>query len=166
MLQSLTSARLVTIPKGLPVHKIDVTLNPDLVAFTEGVIGVDPRVSRVVLDDGKIMGMYVQDALINTEAEPPYHRLPSFADHYPYHIVYLFNFEPSAIYTVVVRLQVFSAGTVKIAATSNPVALTIGQSSVALDVPVEVTTTDEGFASIFIQRVGEVGFDWFSAKVL
>jgi len=66
---------------------------------------------------------------------------------------------------VTVRMQVFSAGTVRITGTGIPAALTVGQSSFTLDVPVGVTSTAEGFASIFIQRVGETGFDWFCAEV-
>lgn len=124
-----------------------------------------PRQSRRSLPGGRILGMYVQDCLISTEAEPPYHRLPSFASHFPYHIVYLLKFPPNETHTVDVTLQVFSAGTVRITGLNSPAALTVGQSSIPLKVPVGVRTTNQGFASILIQRNGEVGFDWFSATV-
>lgn len=127
---------------------------------------VDPRQSRAVLDGGRRLGMYVAECYINTEAEPAYHRLPSFRTHNPYHIVYLMGFAPGEFHTVLVTLQVFSAGTVTISGAGTAATLTLGQSSVPLTVPVGVTTTAEGFASIFIQRNGETGFDWLSAEVL
>ena len=139
----------------------------DTAALDATPIGrLNPRQSRRSLPGGRVLGMYVQDCLISTEAEPPYHRLPSFASHTPYHIVYLFKFPPNATHTVEVTLQVFSAGTVRITGLNSPAALTVGQSSFALKVPVGVRTTDQGFASVLIQRNGEVGFDWFSAAVL
>lgn len=169
-LKRLVSAQLVTLHTGLPLDAVDVVQleSPayDFTLIDDVETRVDPRKSRSVLADGRILGMYVQDCIINTEAEPPYHRLPSFPSLNPYHIVYLINFPPNQSHTVTVRMQVFSAGTVRITGTGIPAALTVGQSSFTLDVPVGVTTTAEGFASIFIQRVGETGFDWFSARVL
>ena len=138
----------------------------DTAALDATPIGrLNPRQSRRSLPGGRILGMYVQDCLINTEAEPAYHRLPSFSSHNPYHIVYLFKFPPNQARTVNVTLQVYSAGTVRISGTGSTAVLTVGQSSIPITVPVGVRTTNEGFASIFIQRSGEVGFDWFSAVV-
>ncbi|MFD7022491.1 hypothetical protein [Promicromonospora sukumoe] len=138
----------------------------DVAALDATPIGrINPRQSRRSLPGGRLLGMYVQDCIINTEAEPPYHRLPSFGSLNPYHIVYLLKFPPNATHNVEVTLQVFSAGTVRITGLNSPAALTVGQSSFPLKVPVGVKTTNDGFASILIQRNGEVGFDWFSAVV-
>ncbi len=127
---------------------------------------IDPRQSRLVLADGRILGMYVAQCYINTEAEPAYHRMSSSPSDFPYHIVYLLGFAPGEAHTVLVTLQVFSAGTVRITGTGVTAPLTLGQSSVPLTVPVGLTTSAEGFASISIQRTGPSGFDWFSAEVL
>ncbi len=171
VLERLVAAGLVSLGRDLAVSDVDTdratVFADDSVAPPAAAIGrVDPRKSRAALSGGRILGMYVQDCLINTEAEPPYHRLPSFNTHNPYHIVYLFHFAAAESHTVQVSLQVFSAGTVRITGTGSPAALTVGQTSVPITVPVGVKTTSEGFASIFIQRVGETGFDWFAADVL
>lgn len=171
VLERLVGAGLVSLGRDLPVSDVDTdrvtVLADDSVAPAAAAIGrVDPRKSRAALSGGRILGMYVQDCLINTEAKPPYHRLPSFNTHNPYHIVYLFHFAAMESHTVQVSLQVFSAGTVRITGTGSSAALTVGQTSVPITVPVGVKTTSEGFASIFIQRVGETGFDWFAADVL
>lgn len=170
-LERLVAAGLVSLGRGLPVSDADTdratVIADDSVAPVAGAIGrVDPLKSRAVLSGGRILGMYVQDCLINTEAKPPYHRLPSFNTHTPYHIVYLFKFAASESRTVQVSLQVYSAGTVRITGTGSPASLTVGQTSVPITVPVGVKTTSQGFASIFIQRVGATGFDWFAADVL
>lgn len=175
VLERLRAAGLVELGEDLPVRDVLYEAEQDgaNLAATFGVeeddatpIGrLTPRQSRRSLSGGRVLGMYVQDCLISTEAEPPYHRLPSFASHTPYHIVYLFKFPPNATHTVEVTLQVFSAGTVRITGLNSPAALTVGQSSFALKVPVGVKTTDQGFASVLIQRNGQVGFDWFSAAV-
>ncbi|MFD6445078.1 hypothetical protein ACFWEJ_08245 [Promicromonospora sp. NPDC060204] len=181
VLDQLTAAGLVDLGEGRPVRDVlyeaerDGTNlaatfveeeDEDATALDITPIGqLNPRQSRRRLSAGRVLGMYVQDCLINTEAEPAYHRLPSFSSHNPYHIVYLFKFPPNQARTVNVTLQVFSAGTVRISGTNSPAVLTVGQSSIPLTVPVGVRTTNEGFASIFIQRNGEVGFDWFSAVV-
>jgi hypothetical protein len=180
VLERLRTAGLVELGEDLPVRDVlyeaeqDGTnlvatfgeVEDDAAALDATPIGrLTPRQSRRSLPGGRVLGMYVQDCLISTEAEPPYHRLPSFASHTPYHIVYLFKFPPNATHTVEVTLQVFSAGTVRITGLNSPAALTVGQSSFALKVPVGVRTTDQGFASVLIQRNGEVGFDWFSAAV-
>jgi len=177
VLGQLDAAGLVTMARDLPSQDVleeaernrtalTAAFGDDATALDAASIGrVGPRRSRVKLSGGRLLGMYVQDCLINTEAQPAYHRLPSFSSHNPYHIVYLLNFPPNESHTVNVTLQVFSAGTVRISGTGSPAALTVGQSSFPLRVPVGVTTTDQGFASILIQRNGEVGFDWFSAVV-
>ncbi|MEV0890233.1 hypothetical protein [Promicromonospora sp. NPDC050262] len=181
VLDQLTAAGLVDLGDGLPVRDVlyeaerDGTNlaatfvedeDEDTTALDATPIGqLNPRQSRRRLSAGRVLGMYVQDCLINTEAEPAYHRLPSFSSHNPYHIVYLFKFPPNQARTVNVTLQVYSAGTVRISGTGSTAVLTVGQSSFPLMVPVGVRTTNEGFASIFIQRNGEVGFDWFSAVV-
>jgi hypothetical protein len=177
MLERLDAAGLVNLSRDLPVRDVleeaerdgtdlVASFGDDGAALDVAPIGrIGPRRSRLKLPGGRLLGMYVQDCLINTEAEPPYHRLPSFSSHNPYHIVYLLNFPPNQSRTVNVTLQVYSAGTVRISGTGSPAALTVGQSSFPLRVPVGVKTTNEGFARIFIQRNGEVGFDWFSAVV-
>ena len=171
VLERLIAAELVSLGRGLPVRDADtdrVTVIADgSVAPVAGAIGrVDPPKSRAVLSGGRVLGMYVQDCLINTEAKPPYHRLPSFNTHTPYHIVYLFKFAASESRTVQVSLQVYSAGTVRITGTGSSASLTVGQTSVPITVPVGVKTTAQGFASILIQRVGATGFDWFAADVV
>lgn len=171
VLERLAAAGLVSLGRDLAVSDVDtdrVTVFADgSVAPAAAAIGrVDPRTSRAVLSGGRVLGMYVQDCLINTEAEPPYHRLPSFDTHNPYHIVYLLNFAAGESRTVQVSLQVFSAGTVRITGTGSSASLTLGQSSVPLTVPVGVVTTSQGFASILIQRDGLTGFDWLAADVL
>ena len=179
VLERLHAAGLVDLGEDLPVRDVLYEAERDgtnlaatfgeedaAAALDATPIGrLTPRQSRRTLPGGRVLGMYVQDCLISTEAEPPYHRLPSFASHTPYHIVYLFKFPPNATHTVEVTLQVFSAGTVRITGLNSPAALTVGQSSIPLKVPVGVRTTNQGFASILIQRTGEVGFDWFSAAV-
>jgi len=170
-LERLVAAGLVSLGRGLPARDADTTrvavLAEDFVAPVTGAIGrVDPPKSRAVLSGGRVLGMYVQDCLISTEAKPPYHRLPSFNTHTPYHIVYLFKFAASESRTVQVTLQVYSTGTVRITGTGSSAALTVGQTSIPITVPVGVKTTSQGFASILIQRVGAVGFDWFAADVL
>ncbi|MFD7308545.1 hypothetical protein [Promicromonospora sp. NPDC059942] len=181
VLDQLTAAGLVDLGEGRPVRDVlyeaerDGTNlaatfveeeDEDATALDITPIGqLNPRQSRRRLSAGRVLGMYVQDCLINTEAEPAYHRLPSFSSHNPYHIVYLFKFPPNQSRTVNVTLQVFSAGMVRISGTNSPAVLTVGQSSIPLTVPIGVKTTNEGFASVFIQRSGEVGFDWFSAVV-
>jgi hypothetical protein len=179
VLERLGAAGLVNLARDLPSRDVledakrDGTdlvatfADDDAPALDAAPVGrVNPRRSRLKLSDGRLLGMYVSECYINTEAEPAYHRLPSFSSHNPYHIVYLLNFPPNESHTVNVTLQVFSAGTVSISGTGSPAALTVGQSSLPLSVPVGVRTTGEGFASIFIRRNGEVGFDWFSAVVL
>jgi hypothetical protein len=171
VLERLVAAGLVSLGRGLPVSEVDTdrvtVIVGDSVAPVAGAIGrVDPLKSRAVLSGGRVLGMYVQDCLINTEAKPPYHRLPSFNTHSPYHIVYLFKFAASESRTVQVSLQVYSAGTVRITGTGSSAALTVGQTSVPITVPVGVKTTSQGFASILIQRVGPTGFDWFAADVV
>ncbi|WP_036968042.1 hypothetical protein [Promicromonospora kroppenstedtii] len=180
VLERLQAAGLVDLGDDLPVRDVLYEAERDgtslvatfgeeegeAAALDATPIGrLTPRQSRRSLPDGRVLGMYVQDCLISTEAEPPYHRLPSFASHFPYHIVYLLKFPPNQTHTVDVTLQVFSAGTVRITGLNSPAALTVGQSSIPLKVPVGVRTTNQGFASILIQRNGEVGFDWFSAAV-
>ncbi|WP_020014174.1 hypothetical protein [Promicromonospora sukumoe] len=179
VLERLHAAGLIEIGSDLPVRDVLYEAERDGtdLSATFGEVDVaaaldatpigrlTPRQSRRTLPGGRALGMYVQDCLIATEAEPAYHRLPSFASHTPYHIVYLFKFPPNATHTIEVTLQVFSAGTVRITGLNSPAALTVGQSSFALKVPVGVKTTNEGFASVLIQRNGEVGFDWFSAAV-
>jgi hypothetical protein len=96
VLERLAAAGLVSLGRGLPVSDADtdrVTVIADgSVAPVAGAIGrVDPLKSRAALSGGRILGMYVQDCLISTEAKPPYHRLPSFNTHTPYHIVYLLS---------------------------------------------------------------------------
>lgn len=178
VLARLGEAGLVNLAQDLPSRDVledakrdgtdlAATFADDAPALDAAPVGrVNPRRSRLKLSDGRLLGMYVSDCTINTEAEPAYHRLPSFSSHSPYHIVYLLNFPPNESHTVNVTLQVFSAGTVSISGTGSSAALTVGQSSFALSVPVGVRTTDQGFASILIQRNGQVGFDWFSAVVL
>jgi hypothetical protein len=171
VLERLVAAGLVSLGRGLPVSDADTNrvtvLEDGSVAPVAGAIGrVDPLRSRAALSGGRILGMYVQDCLISTEAKPPYHRLPSFNTHTPYHIVYLLKFAASESRTVQVSLQVYSAGTVRITGTGGSAALTVGQTSVPITVPVGVKTTSQGFASILIQRVGATGFDWFAADVL
>jgi hypothetical protein len=171
VLERFVAAGLVSLGRDLPVNEADTDRVTDLVdgslAPVAGAIGrVDPLKSRAVLSGGRILGMYVQDCLISTEAKPPYHRLPSFNTHTPYHIVYLLKFPASESRTVQVTLQVYSAGTVRITGTGSSAALTVGQTSIPITVPVGVKTTSQGFASIFIQRVGATGFDWFAADVL
>ena len=183
VLDQLTAAGLVDLGDGLPERDVlyeaerdgtslaatfaeEEDERDDATALDATPIGqLNPRQSRRRLSAGRVLGMYVQDCLINTEAEPAYHRLPSFSSHNPYHIVYLFKFPPNQARTVNVTLQVYSAGTVRISGTGSTAVLTVGQSSIPITVPVGVRTTNEGFASIFIQRNGEVGFDWFSAVV-
>lgn len=179
VLDRLGAAGLVDLGEDLPVRDVLYEAeregrnlaatfgeDDDAAALDATPIGrINPRQSRRSLPGGRLLGMYVQDCIINTEAQPPYHRLPSFASLNPYHIVYLLKFPPNATHTVEVTLQVFSAGTVRITGLNSPAALTVGQSSFPLKVPVGVKTTNDGFASILIQRNGEVGFDWFSAVV-
>lgn len=115
---------------------------------------------------GARMGMYVSDCLINTEAEPPYLRLPSFPSHNPYLIAYLLGFPPGETRQVLVDLQVFSTGgSIRVTATGNPTAVTVGHTSFPIAVPISLTTTADGFASVFIQRNGETGFDWYAVDV-
>jgi hypothetical protein len=179
VLERLGAAGLVNLARDLPSRDVledarrDGTdlvatfADEDAPALDAAPVGrVNPRRSRVKLSDGRVLGMYVAECFISTEAEPAYHRLPSFSSHSPYHIFYLLNFPPNESHTVNVTLQVFSVGTVSISGTGSSAALTVGQSSFALSVPVGVRTTDQGFASILIQRNGQVGFDWFSAVVL
>jgi hypothetical protein len=171
VLERLVAAGLVSLGRGLPVSEADTdratVFADESVAPVAGAIGrVDPPKSRAVLSGGRILGMYVQDCLISTEAKPPYHRLPSFNTHFPYHIVYLLNFAASESRTVQVSLQVYSAGTVRITGTGSSASLTVGQTSIPITVPVGVKMTSQGFASILIQRVGATGFDWFAADVV
>ena len=63
-------------------------------AADEQARDVTHRAELAMDDGGRILGMYVQDCGINTEAEPPYHRLPSLPALNPYHIVYLLHFAP------------------------------------------------------------------------
>ncbi len=119
VLERLVAAGLVSLGRDLAVNEADTDRVTDLadgsVVPVAGAIGrVDPLKSRAVLSGGRVLGMYVQDCLISTEAKPPYHRLPSFDTHNPYHIVYLLNFAASESHTVQVNLQAFSAGTVRI----------------------------------------------------
>jgi len=176
VLDDLAGAGLVTLYHGLEIRKIAepaadpdlvATLAGDTIAAAAGAIGrVDPRQPRLTLTGGRILGMYVQDCLISTEAQPAYHRLPSFPAYNPYHIVYLLGFGANQAHTVNVTLQVYSVGgSVRITTTGNPTAMVLGQSSVPITVPVTLRTTAEGFASLFIQRVGETGFDWFGVDV-
>ena len=179
VLERLGAAGLVNLARDLPTRDVledarrdgtDLAATftaDDAAALDATPVGrVNPRRSRVKLSGGRRLGMYVSDCAINTEAEPAYHRHSSASSHNPYHIVYLFDFPPNEAHTVNVTLQVFSAGTIRISGTGVATSLTVGQSSVPLSVPVGLRTTDQGFASILIQRNGEVGFDWFSAVVL
>ena len=179
VLERLGSAGLVNLARDVPSRDVledarragtDLTAtfaDDDATALDAAPVGrVNPRRSRLKLSDGRLLGMYVAECYISTEAEPAYHRLPSFSSHNPYHIVYLDKFPPNELHTVSVTLQVFSAGTIRISGTGVAASLTVGQSSVPLSVPVGLRTTDQGFASILIQRNGQVGFDWFSAVVL
>jgi hypothetical protein len=176
VLDQLARAGLVTRHDGLPVQDViaampgrDLTavMRDDAVAPAAGAIGrVDPRKSRATLTGGRTLGMYVQDCLISTEASPAYHRLPSFSQYSPYHIVYLLGFGPNQTHTVNITIQVYSTGgSVRITTTGNSTAMVLGQSSVPLTIPVTLKTTAQGFASILIQRVGATGFDWFAADV-
>lgn len=176
VLDQLTRAGLVTTRDGLSSYDViaatpdrdlaAVVLDGAVAAATAAIGRVDPRQSRATLSGGRTLGMYVQDCLISTEASPAYHRLPSFPQYSPYHIVYLMGFGANETHTVNVTLQVYSAGgSVTITTTGSPSAMTLGQSSVPLTIPVTVRTTAQGFASIFIQRVGATGFDWFAADV-
>ncbi|MGW6129125.1 hypothetical protein ACWFNE_03775 [Cellulomonas sp. NPDC055163] len=168
VLERLVAAGLVTAGRDLPERHVPRDVRPveETDRVTAAFAGrVDPRQSRAVLSGGRVLGMYVQDCLISTEAQPAYHRLPSFSTHFPYHIVYLLGFPANEAHTVNVTLQVFSAGTVRITGTGSPAAVVVGQSSIRLTVPVEVRTTAGGFASVMVQRVGQTGFDWFGADV-
>lgn len=168
VLDRLVEAGLATPGRDLPERHVPRDVRPvdaDDAATAAFVGRVDPRQSRAALSGGRVLGMYVQDCLISTEAQPAYHRLPSFSSHSPYHIVYLLGFPANEAHTVNVTLQVYSAGTVRITGTGSPAALVIGQSSIRLTVPVGVKTSASGFASILIQRVGQTGFDWFGADV-
>jgi hypothetical protein len=112
------------------------------------------------------MGMHVSDCSLSTEAEPPYLRLPSVPELNPYLIAYLFGFPSGETRNVLVDMQVFSAGgSVRLTATGNPTGVTVGFTSFPIAVPISLTTTADGFASVFVQRNGQTGFDWHSVDV-
>ena len=131
------------------------------------VAHIDPRQPRATATlAGARMGMYVTDCSLSTEAEPPYLRLPSFPQLNPYLIAYLFGFPSGETRNVLVDMQVFSAGgSVRLTATGNPTGVTVGFTSFPIAVPISLTTTAEGFASVFVQRNGQTGFDWHSVDV-
>jgi hypothetical protein len=131
----------------------------------EATVHVDPQRPH---QDG-VTGLYVAEAYLNTEASPPYLRLPSFPELSPYLIVYFFGL-PSAIqHTALVDMEVFSAGgSVRITATNNPSAVLVTHSGTGgerVTVPVRFTTTSDGFASLLLQRVDQTGFDWFGTDL-
>ena len=138
---------------------------PDL---TAAVAHIDPRRPQAPAAlPGAKLGMYVADCSLNTEAEPAYLRLPSFSSHFPYLIAYLLGFPPGTTRNLLVRMQVFSTGgTVRLTGTGNPTAVTVGFTSFPVSVPISVTTTAGGFASVLVQRNGQTGFDWHAVDVL
>jgi hypothetical protein len=152
-----------------PDSELGYTAGPaDVRPDRDGAVAhLDPRRPRSDATlAGARMGMYVSDCYLNTEAEPPYLRLPSFGDHNPYLIAYLLGFPPGETRSALVDLQVFSTGgTIRLTATGNPTGVTVGFTSFPVAVPISLTTTAEGFASIFVQRIGETGFDWHAVDV-
>lgn len=154
---------------GAPDREVEYAAGPAVARPTRdgAVAHLDPRRPRAEATlAGARVGMYVSDCYLDTEAEPPYLRLPSFADHSPFLIAYLLGFPPGETRNALVDLQVFSAGgSVRLTATGNPTGVTVGFTSFPVAVPIGLTTTAEGFASIFVQRVGETGFDWHAVDV-
>jgi len=109
----------------------------------------------------------VQSATYMPNFAPGNLRLPSFSSHLPYLIAYLLGFPPGTNRNLLVRMQVFpTGGTVRLTGTGNPTAVTVGFTSFPVSVPISVTTTASGFASVLVQRNGQTGFDWHAVDVL
>lgn len=128
------------------------------------IVHIDPQTLHRTDGATGVTGVYVQDTLISTESTPPYLRLPSFPEYFPYLIIYFMGRPAGRQFTATLDVQVYSSGgSIRIGATNNPTDTILSHSATGgarVKVPIVFTTTADGFASVILQRIGETGFDW------
>jgi hypothetical protein len=132
------------------------------------MLHVDPSHAYVTGDAGAVSSVYATDCNL-ASGEGGFLRFPSFPELSPYLIVYFTGVPAGVQRTVLLTMQVYSTGgTVRVTGTNNPNALLVthaGTGGATITVPIVVTPTAEGFASLLLQRVGETGFDWLGADL-
>lgn len=143
--------------------------------------GVAPAASLVHLDpntpfktDGATgrSSVYSTNTIIatgGTETSPAFFRLPSFPDLNPYLYIYFHGRPAGKQFTATLDMQVYSSGgSVRISATNNPIATILSHGATGgarVRVPIIFTTTAEGYGGVFIERVGQTGFDWYAVDL-
>ena len=108
-----------------------------------------------------------------TATYPAYFRLPSFPELYPYLHIYFHGRPAGKQFTATLDMQVYtSGGSVRISATNNPVDTILFHGATGgarVRVPINLTTNVSspvsGYGGVFIQRVGQTGFDWYGVDL-
>lgn len=135
-----------------------VHLDPNTPFMTDGATG---RSRLYSTDTGIATG--------GTAAQPAYFRLPGLPDKYPYLIIYFDGRQGGQQFTATLDLEVYSSGgSVRITATNNPLEMILSYGATngaRVQVPISLTTTADGYATVFVQRIAQTGFDWYGVDL-
>ncbi|MFE3445178.1 hypothetical protein ACFXNW_19280 [Nocardia sp. NPDC059180] len=144
----------------------------DGVALAAPLVHLDPNTPFKMDGATGRSSVYSTDTSIatgGTATNPAYFRLPSFPESSPYLIIYFHGRQSGKQFTATLDLEVFSSGgSVRISATNNPLAVILSHAATGgarVRVPVNFTTTADGYGSLLIQRIGQTGFDWFGVDL-
>jgi hypothetical protein len=176
-LAALREAELVPPADGYEVR----TLEPaDLVAVAAPpappLVHLDPNAAFKTDGATGRSSVYSTDTYIATggnATNPSYFRLPSFPEYFPYLHMYFAGRQAGKQFTATLDMQVYSSGgSVQITATNNPFATILSHAATGgarVRVPIILTTNASGpvsgYGGVFIQRIGQTGFDWYGVDL-
>ena len=175
-LAALREAELVPQADGYKVR----TLKPaDLVGVTPHaapLVRLDPNTPFKTDGATGRSSVYSTDTYIATggnATNPSYFRLPSFPEYFPYLHMYFAGRQAGKQFTATLDMQVYSSGgSVQITATNNPIATILSHAATGgarVRVPIILTTNASGpvsgYGGVFIQRIGQTGFDWYGVDL-